>query len=87
MFRIESVEGPIEVQVTRRFENETRLPKPCHKVPFSKKDAATIVNNNKRQGKRRKGRNEVRYYYCAECNAYHLTSRDEKQYTRSNKIY
>ncbi len=52
----------------------------CNKIPYSKKEAATIANANKRDGKRRKGRNPTRAYYCATCNAWHLTSKNDKPY-------
>lgn len=63
----------------RRFENEVRLPR-CDKNKYSKREAATIANANKRDGKRRKGRNPTRHYYCNICNAWHLTSKNEKRY-------
>ena len=74
--KVELTDKPI-----RKFEKAPKQKhqvKECNKVSFSKRDAATIVNNNLRKGKRSK-HDETRYYYCPIHNAYHLTSKDKSK--------
>lgn len=44
----------------------------CGKHCFSAKGARTALNRAKRSKRQR--RREKRFYYCHDCNAYHLTS-------------
>lgn len=44
----------------------------CGKHCFSEKGARTALNKAKRSKRQR--RREKRFYYCHDCNAYHLTS-------------
>lgn len=46
----------------------------CDKKKFTKKEAVTALNHNKKQGF--KFRHEKRYYYCSVCNSHHLTHLD-----------
>ena len=49
----------------------------CTKKKFTKLEAMMYISQAEMQYKQRKGRSrrrECRYYYCKECNAYHLTS-------------
>jgi len=48
----------------------------CSKQGFTKKECQTILNQNKFKNKK-KYRKECRFYYCKECNTYHLTSDEE----------
>lgn len=55
----------------------------CQKKSYDKKGAQTALNkihesfgNHKKRYKRSK---EVRYYYCEQCNAWHLTSMGEDE--------
>jgi len=46
----------------------------CDKYSYTKKEAQTIINQNKKRKQRRmKNRKEIRYYYCEHCNFFHLT--------------
>ena len=45
----------------------------CVKVKYSKKDAKATLKYLKQQYAQY--RKEVRYYYCDECNAWHLSSK------------
>ena len=47
--------------------------KMCDKVRHTKKEAASILNAMK---VRKQFRKEIRYYYCKDCNAWHLTSKE-----------
>lgn len=47
----------------------------CNKNKYDKKTASTILNDRKKKGK--KWSREVRYYFCEECQAHHLTSKEE----------
>ena len=52
--------------------------KKCTKRRFNKLEAMIFVAQAEMQYKKRKGRSkrrECRYYYCKECNAYHMTSK------------
>lgn len=44
----------------------------CTKARFSLKAARTAINKAKRS--KRQKRRENRFYYCHQCNCYHLTS-------------
>ena len=49
----------------------------CTKKKFTKLEAMMYIAQAEMQYKKRKGRSkrrECRYYYCEECNTYHLTS-------------
>lgn len=49
----------------------------CGKQRFSKKEAGTILNYIKKHGRKKNSkRKEKRYYFCDECNSYHLTSKN-----------
>lgn len=53
----------------------------CNKRKFSKFEAMLYLAQANMSYKRRKGkskRKECRYYYCSQCNAYHLTSKERK---------
>ena len=53
----------------------------CTKRKFSKFEAMLFLAQASMNRKRRKGksrRKECRYYYCKQCNAYHLTSKERK---------
>ena len=53
----------------------------CNKRKFSKFEAMLYLAQASMSYKKRKGRSrrrECRYYYCKECNAYHLTSKERK---------
>jgi hypothetical protein len=54
----------------------------CYKKPFSKREAATALNKNRRERGHRKsrGRKEQRMYQCEDCNYWHLTSMDEEEF-------
>ncbi|GEM_PF-6420336 len=54
--------------------------KRCMKLKLSKAEAAKAVASSffKRVIKGNTKRQEQRHYYCAECNAWHLTSKDKK---------
>lgn len=50
----------------------------CIKKKFTKLEAMMYVARSEMKNKKRKGkskRKECRYYYCNECNAYHMTSK------------
>ena len=50
----------------------------CNKKKFTKLEAMMYIAQAEMQNKKRKGkskRRECRYYYCKECNAYHMTSK------------
>lgn len=52
--------------------------KKCTKRRFNKLEVMIFVAQAEMQYKKRKGRSkrrECRYYYCKECNAYHMTSK------------
>lgn len=55
----------------------------CQKKSYDKKGAQTALNKIHeslgRQRKRYKRSKEVRYYYCEQCNAWHLTSMSEDE--------
>lgn len=44
----------------------------CHKVIFTKRQAKAALKENKKNPNQY--RKEKRYYYCRECNGWHLTS-------------
>lgn len=49
----------------------------CNKKKFTKFEAMLYLANSDLRYKQSKGktrRKECRYYYCKQCNAYHLTS-------------
>lgn len=48
----------------------------CTKVAFSKKIAGSTLKANKHHPKQY--RKECRSYYCQQCNAWHLTSMENK---------
>jgi hypothetical protein len=54
----------------------------CDKTCYSQKEAGELVHNHfkrKRNGRKKfnwKSKLPVRYYFCKECNAYHLTHLD-----------
>ena len=53
----------------------------CDKIKFSKFEAMLVLAQAEIRFKKKKGkgkRRECRYYYCKECNAYHLTSKMSK---------
>ena len=47
----------------------------CSKKKFDKIKAMLILANSNKQTQMNFNRKEVRYYYCEDCNAYHLTSK------------
>jgi hypothetical protein len=49
----------------------------CKKIQFTKIEAKSILNHNRKSHFNKKWRKEVRYYHCPECNMWHLTSREE----------
>lgn len=51
--------------------------KPCNKKKYDRIGAMIALANTKSEYASTK-RNEKRYYYCKECNAYHLTSKDKE---------
>lgn len=53
----------------------------CNKKKFTKFEAMLYLAQASMNYKKRKGRSkrrECRYYYCKQCNAYHLTSKEKK---------
>ena len=59
----------------------------CNKKKFSKFEAMLYLVNSDFKNKKRKGRTkrkECRYYYCKQCNAYHLTSMSSNVYEHIN---
>jgi hypothetical protein len=54
------------------------------KIRFTKKEAETALRKNKHS--RKKYRKECRAYYCASCNAWHLTSREDLKDTDEDSI-
>lgn len=59
----------------------------CNKRKFSKFEAMLYLVNSEFKDKQKKGRTkrkECRYYYCRQCNAYHLTSMDSNTYRLIN---
>ena len=48
----------------------------CRKNGYSLKEARTVLNEAKRN-KNKKYRKETRYYFCENCQSYHLTSQEE----------
>lgn len=50
----------------------------CHKRKFDKIGVMFALSQTKRQANYNHNRQEKRYYYCSECNAWHLTSHDKK---------
>jgi hypothetical protein len=53
--------------------------KSCNKKKFSKNEAIWAL---KRKGKSSKNyRREIRYYFCEECQAHHLSSKEDKEDT------
>lgn len=46
----------------------------CQKKSFTKVEALTILNKNKKHRKGEKYRKECRAYQCSVCNMWHLTS-------------
>lgn len=50
----------------------------CNKNKFTKFEAMMYIAQAEMLNKKKKGksrRKECRYYYCKECNSYHLTSK------------
>jgi hypothetical protein len=47
----------------------------CSKKKFDKIGAMLVISNSQKQTQTNFNRKEKRYYYCKECNAYHLTSK------------
>lgn len=57
----------------------------CNKKKFTKFEAMLyLVNSDYRQKRGRTKRKECRYYYCKECDAYHLTSMSSNIYRQIN---
>lgn len=55
--------------------------KRCTKRKFSKFEAMLVLVQAEMRYKKKNGkskRKECRYYYCKQCNAYHLTSKIKK---------
>ena len=55
--------------------------KKCTKRKFSKFEAMLVLVQAEMRYKKKNGkskRKECRYYYCKQCNAYHLTSKIKK---------
>jgi hypothetical protein len=53
--------------------------KKCKKRKLTKFEAMLCIANSEMINKFKKGhtkRRECRYYYCKECNAYHVTSKE-----------
>ena len=48
--------------------------KPCNKKKVDRIKAMLIIANSKKRTQRNFNRNEIRYYWCYECNSYHTTS-------------
>mgnify|MGYP003403823145 FL=1 len=59
---------------SKRYKVVPERKKGCEKNSYSKKEAQTIINKNKKESK--KFRKEIRYYHCDKCNLYHLTSKE-----------
>lgn len=57
----------------------------CDKKCFTKIEAQSALNHNKHSGKQY--RKEQRMYYCEDCNAWHLTSREDLRDTVSVEIW
>ena len=47
----------------------------CRKKKLDKISAMMIVANAQKQTQKNLKRNEIRIYFCKECNAYHTTSK------------
>lgn len=48
----------------------------CNKQKYDKKSAISALNHCKKH-RNKQYRKECRYYFCDECNSYHLTSEEE----------
>jgi hypothetical protein len=57
---------------------------PCNKVKFKKKEAESSLKVLSNMGK--PYRKEKGCYYCEECNAWHLTSNEEKKKVQNVKL-
>lgn len=49
----------------------------CGKICYSKKEAMTAINFVKRKGHEHH-KTPIRYYYCEDCNFWHLTSQEKR---------
>lgn len=56
----------------------------CNKVCFSKKEAESILTHSEKTS--HQYRKEHRCYYCKECNAWHLTSKEEDTWVTPVKV-
>lgn len=47
----------------------------CNKKRLTKINAMLIIANSQKRAQKNHNRNEIRYYWCDTCNAYHVTSK------------
>lgn len=50
----------------------------CKKRKLDKVGALMVIMKSQKQTQKNFNRNEKRYYFCKECNAYHTTSKLKK---------